>query len=137
MPDIHIQRDHTLGLAKARALAMAWAEQAEADFGMACTYAEGEAEDEVGFSRSGVSGTLLVTGVGFELQARLGFLLGAFKERIESEIVRNLDGLLADAAGSASAKPKGKAKAPAKASSKGSAAPSTPPPAKPKAKPRG
>ncbi len=98
MPDIHIQRDHALGMPKARALAMAWAEQAEADFGMECTYAEGDAEDEVSFSRSGVSGTLMVTGAAFELQARLGFLLGAFKERIEGEIVRNLDGLLADAA---------------------------------------
>ena len=31
----------------------------------------------------------------FELDARLGFLLGAFKDRIESEIVKNLDDLLA------------------------------------------
>ncbi|MBA4261594.1 MAG: polyhydroxyalkanoic acid synthase, partial [Comamonadaceae bacterium] len=31
----------------------------------------------------------------FELDARLGFLLGAFKDRIEDEIVKNLDGLLA------------------------------------------
>ena len=30
----------------------------------------------------------------FELDARLGFLLGAFKDRIESEITKNLDLLL-------------------------------------------
>ena len=30
----------------------------------------------------------------FELHAQLGFLLGAFKDRIESEIVKNLDDLL-------------------------------------------
>jgi hypothetical protein len=30
----------------------------------------------------------------FELHARLGFLLGAFKDRIEAEIVKNLDALL-------------------------------------------
>nr|MCU0942584.1 polyhydroxyalkanoic acid system family protein [Hydrogenophaga sp.] len=29
------------------------------------------------------------------LDAKLGFLLGAFKDRIESEIVKNLDTLLA------------------------------------------
>ena len=31
----------------------------------------------------------------FELDAQLGFLLGAFKDRIEAEIVKNLDALLA------------------------------------------
>jgi hypothetical protein len=31
----------------------------------------------------------------FELDAKLGFLLGAFKEHIEGEIVKNLDQLLA------------------------------------------
>ena len=36
-----------------------------------------------------------VTADHFELDAQLGFLLGAFKDRIESEIVKNLDDLLA------------------------------------------
>jgi hypothetical protein len=36
-----------------------------------------------------------VCGQRFELDAKLGFLLGAFKERIEGEIVKNLDDLLA------------------------------------------
>ena len=39
--------------------------------------------------------TLRVTADHFELDALLGFLLGAFKDRIESEIVKNLDELLA------------------------------------------
>jgi putative polyhydroxyalkanoate system protein len=95
MADIHIQRKHQLGLAGARKVAWQWAEQAESDFGMACTYEEGQESDEVGFSRSGVSGTLLVTADHFELDAKLGFLLGAFRERIEGEIVKNLDELLA------------------------------------------
>jgi putative polyhydroxyalkanoate system protein len=95
MPDLHIHRDHALGLAKARKIAFAWAEQAEQEFGMECTYAEGKTQDEVSFSRSGVDGTLVVTKDSFELDARLGFLLGAFKDRIESEIVKNLDALLA------------------------------------------
>lgn len=95
MADIHIERDHQLGMGGARKLAWRWAEQAENDFDMSCTYEEGEACDEVQFTRSGVSGTLKVSADKFELEARLGFLLGAFKERIESEIVKNLDELLA------------------------------------------
>ena len=95
MADIHIERDHTLGLAGARKLAWRWAEQAENEFDMSCTYEEGDGGDEVQFTRSGVNGTLKVWADRFELDARLGFLLGAFKERIESEIVKNLDTLLA------------------------------------------
>lgn len=95
MADIHIERDHQLGLAGARKLAWRWAEQAENEFDMSCTYEEGDDCDEVQFTRSGVSGTLKVSAERFELDARLGFLLGAFKERIEGEIVKNLDDLLA------------------------------------------
>ena len=62
---------------------------------MACTYEEGDAMDEVTFTRSGVNGTLKVLPHAFELDAKLGFLLGAFRDRIESEIVKNLDALLA------------------------------------------
>lgn len=97
MADLHIHRDHELGLAKARKVAFAWAEQVEQEFGMECTYVEGKTGDEVSFTRSGVSGTLVVTKNTFELDAKLGFLLGAFKDRIESEIVKNLDALLAPA----------------------------------------
>lgn len=95
MPDIHIQRDHALGLPEARKLAFRWAELAQEKFDMACTYEEGKASDRLSFSRSGVNGELKVTGERFELDARLGFLLGVFKERIESEIVKTLDELLA------------------------------------------
>ncbi len=95
MADIHIERDHQLGLSGARKLAWRWAEQAESEFDMSCTYEEGNDCDEVQFTRSGVSGTLKVSAERFELDARLGFLLGAFKDRIESEIVKNLDDLLA------------------------------------------
>ena len=95
MPDIHIQRDHSLGLPEARKLAFRWAEVAEEKFDMACSYEEGKTSDLVSFSRSGVNGELKVTADTFELDARLGFLLGVFKERIETEIVKNLDELLA------------------------------------------
>jgi len=95
MADIHIHRQHGLSLLQARKMAFQWAEQVEEEFDMECTYEEGETTDEVSFKRSGVSGTLTVSPDSFELQARLGFFLGAFKEKIESEIVRNLDVLIA------------------------------------------
>lgn len=97
MAELHILRPHTLGMAKARKIAFDWAEQVERDFGMQCTYEEGRADDRVHFSRSGVQGELHVTKDKFELDARLGFLLGAFKGRIEAEIVAMLDTLLAPA----------------------------------------
>ncbi|CAN5231432.1 hypothetical protein BH10PSE16_BH10PSE16_41490 [soil metagenome] len=95
MADIHLEREHALGLPQARKLAFKWAEQAEAEFGMECTYEEGPASDLVSFSRSGVNGTLAVTKNSFEVNARLGFLVGAFKDRIEAELVKNLDALMA------------------------------------------
>jgi putative polyhydroxyalkanoate system protein len=95
MPVIHLEREHSLGLASARKLAWQWAEQVEADFDMSCTYEEGARGDAVLFNRPGVSGCLVVEGERFVLDATLGFLLGAFKDRIETEIVKNLDALLA------------------------------------------
>lgn len=96
MADIHIHRTHTLGLAQARKVAFSWAEDVEDKLDMACTYEEGKHEDCVNFTRSGVNGTLVVTKDGFELRAKLGFLVGAFKDKIEAEISKNLDALLAD-----------------------------------------
>ena len=94
MANLHIRREHALSLAAARKIAFAWAEQVESEFGMQCTYEEGASEDRVVFTRSGVNGVLHVTGDHFDLDAKLGFLLGAFKGRIEEEIVKNLDKLL-------------------------------------------
>jgi len=95
VPDIHIVRDHNLGLREARKLALRWVELAQERLEMACSYEEGKTGDLVSFSRSGVDGELKVTGDMFELQARLGLLLGVFKGRIETEIRKNLDELLA------------------------------------------
>jgi putative polyhydroxyalkanoate system protein len=92
--DLHILRQHTLGMADARKVAFKWAEHAEEELGMRCIYEEGTTVDEVCFTRAGVHGTLSVTKDKFELQAKLGFLVGAFKARIESEITKNLDELL-------------------------------------------
>ena len=96
MADIHIVRKHALGLKEARKIAYRWAEQAEENLQMQCTYEEGKTCDTVGFKRSGADGTLAVTADKFEMNAKLGFLLGAFKGRIEAEIAKNLDSLLAE-----------------------------------------
>ena len=98
MADIRIHRKHALGLAKARDIAFTWAEDAEKNLCMSCTYEEGKTEDCVSFTRSGVNGTLKVSKDGFELHAKLGFLVGAFKDKIEAEISKNLDTILAKAA---------------------------------------
>jgi len=95
MADIHIEREHALGLVEARTIAIKWAEKIEEKFDMKCTYQEGHAEDTLGFTKPGVQGTLVVTQNSFELTAQLGFLLGVFKDRIEAEIVKNLDSLIA------------------------------------------
>ncbi|HET9976711.1 MAG TPA: polyhydroxyalkanoic acid system family protein, partial [Burkholderiaceae bacterium] len=95
MPDIKIHREHSLGLAKARKVAWQWAEQVEKEFDMACTVIEGEFSDTVEFTRTGVSGQLIVAADHFDLNAKLGFLLGAFSKTIEGEIRKNLDALLA------------------------------------------
>ncbi|MCB2002451.1 MAG: polyhydroxyalkanoic acid system family protein [Burkholderiaceae bacterium] len=94
MADLHIVRKHALGLKEARKIAFNWAEQVENDLGMSCTYEEGRSADKVCFSRSGVQGELQVTKDRFELDAKLGFLVGAFKGRIEAEITEMLNQLL-------------------------------------------
>ena len=98
MTDIHIHRKHALGLAKARDIAFNWAEDVEQKLDMACTIEEGKHEDCVTFKRSGVNGMLMVTKDSFELHAKLGFLVGAFKDKIEAEISKNLDAMLAKSA---------------------------------------
>ena len=40
--DIHIHREHHLGLKEARKIAFSWAEKAEEKFDMECVYEEGE-----------------------------------------------------------------------------------------------
>ena len=110
MADIHIHRSHHLGLAKARKTAWKWAEHVEEKFGMECTVIEGESSDVVEFTRAGVDGKLVVSADAFELDAKLGFLLGAFRGTIETEIEGYLDELLAPAAKKPAAKAKPAAK---------------------------
>ena len=101
MSEIHVHREHRLGLARARKCAWRWAELAEQRFGMSCTVSEGEKSDVVEFTRAGVDGRLVVAADSFELTAQLGFLVAMFSDRIVAEIEDNLDQVLAEAERSA------------------------------------
>ncbi len=106
VPDIRIHREHQLGLPKARKVALAWAQHVEDEFGMECTLLQGKTSDTVEFSRSGVKGRLIVAADHFDLDAKLGLLLGAFARRIETEILKNLDERLAEQAAPARKAPR-------------------------------
>jgi putative polyhydroxyalkanoate system protein len=95
MPDIRIHRTHELGLPKAREVAWQWAEDVEDKFGMECTVIEGQTSDTVEFTRLGVHGRLIVAADHFDLEAKLGFLLGGYAKTIQGEIEKELDMLLA------------------------------------------
>ena len=97
MPDLNIERTHSLGLPKAREIAQRWLEQAEAEWGMDCECEPGETQDVMRMSRSGISGSLTVSASRFDLQLKLGFLLGAYADKIEQKIRQNLDELLGPA----------------------------------------
>ncbi len=108
MADLNLHRDHTLGLARARKVALKWAEDVEAKLDMACTIIEGDDEDVLEFRRSGVDGRMIVAATYFDLEARLGFLLKPFLGTIEAEVSKQLDEALAKEAAKA---PKAKAAA--------------------------
>ncbi len=108
MADIRIHRQHALGLARAREVAWQWAEEVEKKFDMECTVLEGERSDTVQFTRAGVKGRLVVAADHFDLDAKLGLLLGAFSKTIEGEIEKELDTLLARSGKAAGATKAGK-----------------------------
>jgi putative polyhydroxyalkanoate system protein len=94
VPDIHIERNHALGIAGAREVARQWMQQVEQDYGLECTYTEGEIHDVAQFSRAGIDGTVEVTANTLTLEATLGFLFSSFSDQIEQKIAKNLDALL-------------------------------------------
>jgi len=103
MPTLHITRQHTLSIDKARAIAQQWALDAERDFGMETSLAMGtddyQTADRWNFKRTGAHGSLVTSAQSFELELHLGFLLGAFQDKIKQQIEKNLDQLLGPAKG--------------------------------------
>jgi len=95
LPQILIDRPHGLPLADAKAIAAAWAQSAQDDFGMQLHIAADPAQpqDDVlwHFRRTGAHGTLRVTTERFILDVTLGFLLGTYKDRIEAGLLQSLE----------------------------------------------
>ncbi len=89
MSEISIRRRHNLPIAEARKAAEKVARQLEKDFDLAYEW-QGHV---LHFSRSGVAGTLHVSGEDVRIDAKLGLLLGFLKARIEAEVEENLDKL--------------------------------------------
>jgi len=103
MSDVKFQQNHTLGLPKARELAKKWAEGPAQKMGLSCTHTEGADEDTLAFERSGVTGTMKVTGTSFDIDIKLGMMMKAFKPMIEAEISKGFSRMIEKASGGDSA----------------------------------
>ncbi len=90
MSDISIQKDHTLGIEKARQLAAEWIDTAAKQLGLQCKCEQGAEQDVVTFERAGVAGTMLVSGTSFSLDVDLNIMMKAFKPLVEAEVNKNL-----------------------------------------------
>jgi putative polyhydroxyalkanoate system protein len=95
MSDLKLRRDHDLGLARARKVALKWAEHVEKKLEMECTLIEGDGEDVLEFKRSGVDGRMIVAPHFFDVEARLGLMFRPFLGMIEAETRKQLDTALA------------------------------------------
>jgi putative polyhydroxyalkanoate system protein len=95
MADLHLRREHNLGLVRARKVALKWAEHVEKKLEMECTLIEGETSDTLEFTRSGVNGRMIVAGDHFEVEAKLGLMFRPFLGMIEAETRKQLEEALA------------------------------------------
>jgi len=89
MADIDISREHSLGLAGARAAAEKLADDLGKRFGLTGEWNG----DDLDFERPGVSGRLSVTDTHVRLEVALGFMLKAMKGSIESAVHHEVDKL--------------------------------------------
>jgi hypothetical protein len=64
---------------------------ATSDHGMSCRVDQGASADRVHFNRSGVTGTLDVTGDRFCIEVRLGMLMSVFASTIEAKLRQKLE----------------------------------------------
>lgn len=102
MADIRIARRHSMPLKKARGAAENFAAQLEEKFELQSEWHG----DTMHFERSGVKGTLHLAKDQVTIEAKLGFLLSAFKSTFEGHINDNLDRLFGSAAVKKAAKKK-------------------------------
>jgi putative polyhydroxyalkanoate system protein len=100
MSDITYSQAHSLGLPKARELAKQWSDQAAQKMGLSCKYQESGERDTLAFERSGVTGTIMVTGTSLDLDIKLGMMMKPFKAMIEGEVAKSLGRMIEKASGS-------------------------------------
>jgi putative polyhydroxyalkanoate system protein len=90
MPKIQIERDHSIGVSKAKAAVDEVAKAIREKFQVQTNWEK----DTLKFNRTGVSGSIIVSKEKVEVDAELGFMLGFLKGRIEQEINAHLDKVL-------------------------------------------
>jgi putative polyhydroxyalkanoate system protein len=87
MSEIHVRRVHGMTHKKARDAAEKVAKRLQDEFDLEWRWDE----DDLRFERAGVNGHLHVGPKEISLTAKLGFMLGLVKPRIEAEIHKTLD----------------------------------------------
>ena len=90
MANIHIERNHSLGLEEARTQVEIMAKNLRDDLQITYQW-QG---DRLVFQRSGASGTIDVGADTVAVDLKLGLALGLLKGKIEDSINRNLDQVL-------------------------------------------
>ena len=87
MSEIHIRRTHNLSADKVRA----GAERIAAELQQRFQLETGWEDNQLVFSRTGLTGTLQVEPEAIEIRLQLGLLLSVFRRQMETEIHRFLD----------------------------------------------
>ncbi len=90
MPSIHIEREHQLGLDKAKRAVDDVAKAMAEKFAMTAKWDK----NTLRFERSGIKGAIDVSKDAVKVAAELGFMLGFLKTRIEQEVSSHLDKVL-------------------------------------------
>lgn len=86
MADIHAHRTHSMTLEDAKKTAQKLADQLKKDFQLDSQW-QG---NTLNFSRSGVKGSLDVTDKDVSIDISLGFMLKAFRAKIQAEVEQNI-----------------------------------------------
>jgi putative polyhydroxyalkanoate system protein len=104
MADIKVVRKHRLPVAQAKRIAQKTADDLASEYDLVSEW-DG---DTLKFSRSGVNGSMEVTGNEIRLNAKLGMILSAFKAKIAQHVEHRLDELLLAASAPPSGRKAGK-----------------------------
>ena len=98
MPDFRIDRQHKLGLIKARQVAQQWLSQLQGDFGLSSDYQEMGKSDIATFRGPlGVTGEVEVSGKTLSLICHTGSLPSSMSKMVEEKVSRKIDTLLGSA----------------------------------------